>query len=361
MKSNLSSNHHFPKRIILTQYPAYTGVGKYVHDLMQVVVPDTTTYTMYFKKADLSRPYYGQMKMGGFNLPFTSGWFLNSGFQKAAFRNFRKQIKSHEKSGGYFFHYTDFGIEPMTSSSSSILTLHDFFLVSDRYSKYHYRTQPFLKSNVKRYLKFEHVIADTAHIAKEALEYGFEYEPEVVYPPAGEYILPGLNKVECRRKHNLPLDKKLVLSISSNDPRKNINAVSSTMEMIDDNYKLVRVGSPVDKAYNFKNLSNAEINELYNACDVFLFPTLDEGLGFPLIEAMAAGIPVVSSDIEAVREICNDAAVLVEPVPTKFAPAIKEAISNRDQIVELGFVRSEFFSFENFQDKIIKVYSNLSN
>lgn len=349
--------HTLPNRVILTQYPSYTGVGKYVHDLMQIDVPDTSTYTMYFKKADASRPFYGQMVMGGLNIPHTSGWFLNSGFQGLAFRNLKNQLKSLEKNGGHFFHYTDFGMKPMTSSSNSVLTLHDFFLVSDKYRSYGYKAQPFLKSNVKKYLKFEHIIADTKHVAEEALDYGFEYRPKVVYPPAGEYINSNLDKVQCRKKHNLPLDKYLVLSISSADPRKNLKAVKETMKMLGDNFKLVRVGATVENAYNFKGLTNEEINELYNACDVFLFPTLDEGLGFPLIEAMSAEIPVVSSDIEAVREISGDAAILVEPVPGKLSKGIAEALSIKDDLVRKGKKRRALFSPQNFEHDLREVYS----
>lgn len=344
-------------RVIITEYPAYTGVGKYVHDLMLIDVPDTSVYTLYFKKDYVSRPFHGEMILGAFQLPYTSGWFLNSGFQSIAFHKWRKKIALMEIENGPVFHYTDFGIKPITSSDNSLLTLHDFFLVSDKYKQYGYKSRPFLKNNVKKYLDFEHVIADTEHTAKEALEFGFETEPIVVYPPAGEYIVSGMNKENCRLKHKLPLDQYLVLSISSNDPRKNVGEVVETMAKLGQEYKLVRVGPPIENAYNFKNLTNQEINELYNACDVFLFPTLDEGLGFPLIEAMAAGLPVVSSDIEAVKEICNEAALLVEPTSIELVKAIKEAIVVKDEIIGKGLKRSKFFSFENFERKLSQVYS----
>ena len=347
------------KRIIITQYPAYTGVGKYVHDLMQIKGFKDAVYTLYFKKDDAAREYYGEMILGGIQFPHSTGWFLNSAFQSVAFRSWRKKINNLNHEKDIIFHYTDFGIKPISPSEKSILTLHDFFLVSEKYRHYGYKAQPFLKSNVKKFMNFEHVIADTKHVAKEALEYGFEYEPTVIYPPAGAYISSVLDKVECRRKHNLPLDKKLLLSISSSDPRKNLPAITDTMGYLNDQYKLVRVGTPMKNAYNFKNLTNQEINELYNACDVFLFPTLDEGLGFPLIEAMSAGIPIVSSDIEAVQEICGDASILVEPTGRSLSLAVKEAISQTEQLFLKGKERSALFSQENFESQIKDVYSHL--
>lgn len=344
-------------RVIITQYPAYTGVGKYVHDLVHVNIPGTKVYTLYFKREDYLRPHHGELVLGSFQFPFTSGWYLNSGFQGLAFKKLRKKISAMENEISPIFHYTDFGIKPMTSSSNSVLTIHDFFQVSEKYRKYNYKTQPFLKSNVRKYLGFEHLIADTAHVAKEALDFGFEREPVVLYPPAGEYIISGLDKIQCRKKHKLPLDKILILSISSNDPRKNVKAVVETLQLLGVEYQLVRVGPPLENSINFKNLSNLEINELYNACDVFLFPTLDEGLGFPLIEAMAAGIPIVSSDIEAVDEICMDAAVKTEPVANSLANGVKEALTMSTELIAKGKIRSSFFSYENFERKLKQIYA----
>ena len=130
--------------------------------------------------------------------------------------------------------------------------------------------------------------------------------------------------------------------------------------MLDSNYKLVKVGSPIEGAFNFNNLTEVDINRLYNACDVFLFPTLDEGLGFPLIEAMTAGIPVVASDIEAVREICSGAAILVEPTPIELSKAILSAIENSGEYINKGISRSSRYSPENFHKSVKSVYSRIS-
>lgn len=347
-------------RIILTQYPAFTGVGKYVQQLIEINQSNSKVYSMLFKKNSTNRPYYGDILQGKFQIPFTSGWYLNSGFQRFAYPKYVKEMKKKDRSGNYFFHYSDFGLQPFTSYENSVLTIHDFFLVLPKYKKYNYKAQPLLKKNVNKYLKFEHLIADTKHIADEAIEYGFEHKPIVAYPYAGEHIHMYSDKKKCRDYFNLPSDKKLILSISSNDPRKNNGAVKDTMDILDRSFKLVRVGPAFENAYNFKNLSDSEINLLYNACDVFLFPTLDEGLGFPLIESMAAGIPIVSSNIEAVREICEDSAVLIEPTPVNLSKGIHEAIQNRDEYIKKGLKRSLFFSRENFHRTVNSVYKKIS-
>jgi len=348
------------KRVILTQYPSFTGVGKHVKQLMDIDQSNTEVYSLVFKRNSVNRPYYGEIIQGKFQIPFTSGWYLNSGFQRFAYPKYANDLKKKDRSGNYFFHYSDFGLQPFTSSENSVLTIHDFFLLSPKYKIYNYKAQPFLKKNIKKYLKFKNLIALTKHVAEETLEYGFDHKPIVAYPYAGEHIFKYSDKKKCRDYFNLPSDKKLVLSISSNDPRKNNRAVIDTIGLLDKSFKLVRVGPPFENAYNFKNLSEYEINLLYNACDVFLFPTLDEGLGAPLLEAMAAGIPIVSSDIEAVREICEDSAVLVEPTPINISKGIKDAISNRDEYIKKGLNRSLFFSRENFQKSVKSVYEKIS-
>lgn len=347
-------------KIIITQYPAYTGVGKYVQQLSEIDPETSRVYSLKFKNDLGGKPFFGEVFQGRFQIPFLSGWFFNSTFQRYAFPKYVKEMKRKTRIGNYIFHYSDFGLKPFTPKENSVLTLHDFFLVSPKYKKYNYKAQPLLKENIKKYLKFENVIADTKHVAAEASECGFEHEPVVAYPYAGKSIFPGLDKKECRNYFNLPHDEKLVLSISSNDPRKNNKAVKETFELLDSNYKLVKVGSPIEGAFNFNNLTEVDINRLYNACDVFLFPTLDEGLGFPLIEAMTAGIPVVASDIEAVREICSGAAILVEPTPIELSKAILSAIENSGEYINKGISRSSRYSPENFHKSVKSVYSRIS-
>ena len=320
-------------RYIVTRFPKYTGIGKYVNDLEEVKGIDTTTYSLPFRNDANPEEYYGSLSKARYHLPGTSGWFLNTRFQGLVYKNLHKELLKDNLDPKNIFHYTDYGILPVTAKERSILTIHDLFQVSKNYSKYGYKPQPFLKKTIGKYLEFPHILADSKHVAKEAVEFGFENSPEVLYPPPAVYLKPGLDKQQCRKKYTLPTDKKLILSVSSNDPRKNSRGVSKTMDLLGDEYVLVRVGPPMDGAYNFRNLSGDTINEVYNACDVLLFPTLDEGFGYPLIEAMSTGLPFVSSSIEVVEEVSGNAGILVEPDPEKCAVAVKEALSNKDDLV----------------------------
>ena len=234
-----------------------------------------------------------------------------------------------------------------------------FFRVSDRYLKYNYRSQRYVQRNIKDFLRVKNLIADSRYVAEEALEIGFEFMPKVIYPPFSEYLKGGLDRKECRKKLNLPMDKILLLSVASDDPRKNLKAVKETVNQLGTKYALVHVGPKMDGAYNFINISESEINEVYNACDVLLFPSLDEGFGFPLVEAMATGLPVVSSLIDVVSEVCGNAAILVEPEPRKLASGVIDAISNRELYISRGYARSQIFTTERFHSELLNFYKTI--
>ncbi len=103
------------------------------------------------------------------------------------------------------------------------------------------------------------------------------------------------------------------------------------------------------------------MNEIYNSADVFLFPSLDEGFGYPVAEAMAAGLPVVASNIEVFHEITADSALLVDPDPNDLVSGIKEALDSKEELVSKGIERSVQFDFHHFKKKIESYYSQLNS
>jgi glycosyltransferase involved in cell wall biosynthesis len=74
------------------------------------------------------------------------------------------------------------------------------------------------------------------------------------------------------------------------------------------------------------HVSDAELADLYRAAAVTAYPSLYEGFGLPVVEAMACGCPVVASDRGALPEVAGDAAILVEPSPRGIAEGIRRAL-----------------------------------
>lgn len=102
---------------------------------------------------------------------------------------------------------------------------------------------------------------------------------------------------------------------------------------------------------------------LYSGAEVFVFPSLYEGFGIPVIEAMACGTPVISSNNSSVPEIAGGAAILVNPTSvSEISEAMYNVLSDsrlRQQLVEKGFRRAKDFSWEKTARETLKLYHEL--
>ena len=91
-----------------------------------------------------------------------------------------------------------------------------------------------------------------------------------------------------------------------------------------------------------------------------VFPSLEEGFGFPMIEAFATGLPVVASDIPVFHEIGGDAPIYVDNKnPESIANGIINAIKNKEEMSKNSLERSKLYTIDNFSKKMIKVYKSI--
>jgi glycosyltransferase involved in cell wall biosynthesis len=100
-----------------------------------------------------------------------------------------------------------------------------------------------------------------------------------------------------------------------------------------------------------------ETVNFYQAADVFVYPSLNETFGLPILEAMACGCPVVTSDTSAMPETAGGAAVLADPKePASIARAIIDAASSPDRLRELGRERAAEFTWGATAAATLDVY-----
>lgn len=341
--------------------PKNTGVGRYISDLLVMKNVTREVYTIIRKADNADLDYFGRI-VRGFEIPgLPSNWYFQNNFPKIAYRRFKNEIKKDLNKKDSLFHYSDCFQSRFTPLERSIVTIHDIFIASEKYArKYNYKINRFNVKNLREFLKMENLIVDSNFVRNDLMDLGYEFEPKVVHLSYGSHMKKLGDKKTLRKKYGLPLNKTLIISVSSNDPRKNIKSIPETMERLDkEKFGIIRLGPPLQGAYNFNELSNEEVNELYNVADLLLFPSLDEGFGYPLIEAMAIGVPIVASDIEVVREICSNSALLVEPNSKAFSTAIKEAEERKEELSALSLSRSVNFSPEKFENNMEKIYKEI--
>jgi glycosyltransferase involved in cell wall biosynthesis len=102
---------------------------------------------------------------------------------------------------------------------------------------------------------------------------------------------------------------------------------------------------------------------VYNAATLFLYPSLRESFGLPILEAMACGTPVITSSTSSMPEIAGDAALLVDPYkPAELTAAMQKALSNNTLLADLkekGLKRASCFTWRASAEKLLHIYESL--
>jgi len=171
----------------------------------------------------------------------------------------------------------------------------------------------------------------------------------------------------ARKKYGLPAS--FVLYLASSLPHKNYERLLEAFSIVNKKrpgLKLVLIGArdygheAIRKKIDGLGLAGdvvflgwlpfEDIPAIYSAADVFVFPSLHEGFGMPVLEAMACGVPVVCSGIEPLDEVAGEAARFVDPLSSQsIAEGVSEVLTDRalrGRLVEKGFERAASFTWE---------------
>jgi glycosyltransferase involved in cell wall biosynthesis len=184
----------------------------------------------------------------------------------------------------------------------------------------------------------------------------------------------------CSLRSRFGLSGRLLLHLAATDPRKNSARVLDAFRLFShdstDEFRLVLAGlSPSGRTYfadraqalglsasvtTLPYLTQDELVELYNIAEVALYPSLYEGFGLPVLEAMACGTPVITSRIASLPEIAGDAAMLVDPTDVHSLVAAMHTLCRdealRRSLTELGRRRAALFSWQRTASAMLAVY-----
>ncbi len=238
--------------------------------------------------------------------------------------------------------------------------------------------------------EYDWVACISDYTRKEFCEYtGFPEERAfVTYLAADSLFKPVENANEIKQarvKYNIP-DSDYFLCLASHlDPRKNIfHLIKSFVRLISENSQLdinlVLIGSlrfdreDVTKALSeFSDyrdriiftgyIPDEDLPSLYNGSLAFVFPSLYEGFGLPILEAMQSGTPVISSNSTSMPEVAGDAAVLVDPTSEdQLCLAMLDILhdhSLRTDMIGKGLARAKQFSWERCTQETIEIYQHM--
>jgi glycosyltransferase involved in cell wall biosynthesis len=157
-------------------------------------------------------------------------------------------------------------------------------------------------------------------------------------------------------------DGDYVLAVGTLEPRKNLARVVKAARRIGAELRVVGAegwgGVKVDGWAG--RVSDDELAALYRGARAVAYPSLYEGFGLPVLEAMACGAPVVTSHGGATEEVADHAAVLVDPLDVaSIAAGIEEAVSRRDELRVKGLERARAFSWDRVARDTWAVYESV--
>ena len=207
-----------------------------------------------------------------------------------------------------------------------------------------------------------------------------------IYNGVGEHFVKITDKdvlLKAKQKYKLP--DNFMFFLGNTDPKKNtpnvLKAFADFNSRSETKYKLVMLDYEENALMQVLNgighpeirtdivmagyVPNAEMPAIINQCKVFLYPSLRESFGIPILEGMACGVPVITSNTSSMPEISGDAAILVDPTkPDEIVSAIERILGDekfRDALCEKGIERAAQFSWKHMAEKYLELYKELLN
>lgn len=278
------------------------------------------------------------------------------------------------------YHFFSFKI-PKKIKGKVVVTIHDMI-----YKIYPETTQiknmdKFDKEINHSIIMSDKIIAVSEATKKDILRYFniSEKKIEVIYPGVEDELYKTyIFKKQSIKKYKI--GTKYILFLGTLEPRKNIVNIIKSFERA--NLKEIKLVITGGKGWKYEEIFEAYKNSpckdkiqmldyiaeedkiaLYKGAELFIFPSLYEGFGMPVLEAMAAGTPVITSNISSLPEVAGDAAILVNPYDIdEISKAIKNIIGDevlKKEMIRKGLEQAKKFTWENSVKKLEKIYSEL--
>ena len=283
------------------------------------------------------------------------------------------------------FHFPNYVIKPVGKKSKTVLTVHD--LAFERMPEtLEQKNLEFLRKFVPPGVeRADRIIAVSEFTRSELIHYypAAEGKTEVVHHGVDQEFARPISAEEmdtARKKYSLP--ENYILAVGTIEPRKNIQGLLKACRILFDKHSdidLVLCGSKGWKCDELVNeimggnlskrirwtgyVDQQELPALYSGARLFVYPSLYEGFGLPCLEAMAAGVPVVSSGTTSVLEVVGDTAIKIEPEnPESIADGILRLLSDQTlagNLVQQAKTRATRFTWQSTARQTLQIYKTL--
>lgn len=284
------------------------------------------------------------------------------------------------------YHATDFVLPPTRPSTKTIVTVHDLSFV---------RVPDAASPKLRNYLNYvvplsvrraDHVIADSFATQQDLIDlYGVPAEKITTlhsgidprYQQGDSYTSP----LTIRSKYNLP-ETPYLFAVGTIQPRKNYSRLIRALRLLrdkrydlvlviaggkgwleDEMYRTIRQTHMQDHVYLIGFADDEDLPALYREAACVAYPSLYEGFGFPILEAMACGTPVVTSNVSSMPEVAGNAALLVDPYDVEaLARTIQRILDDtdlRETLIARGYQQIKRFTWEQAAQELHQIYQHV--
>ncbi|MFQ5849621.1 MAG: glycosyltransferase family 4 protein [Candidatus Binatia bacterium] len=281
------------------------------------------------------------------------------------------------------FHATDFLLPPVMPGTRTVVTIHDLSFVREPDT-----ALPAMKAHLTKWVpdalrRADHIIAVSEATRRDLMEL-YQTPPEkttVLYHGVGPEFRPVTDSSRLagvRQKYRLG-ERPFILSLGTIQPRKNYQRLIQAFAQMDSSVELVIVGRKgwlydaildevtrqnlAERVRFIGFVAEADLPALYSAATLFAYPSLYEGFGMPVLEAMACGTPVIASNQSAVPEVIGEAGLLVNPRDvTAIASAMSRLLSEptlREQSSHAGRAQAAKFTWTAMATDLLSLYQML--
>ncbi len=358
--------------------PHYSGVSEYTFQLLAHLFAHdhANTYTLYAnarKNLEHHIPNFAAANVT------THVDHLPNKLLNLSMRCLNAPTLDQRVGGTDIFFCPNVNFAAFSKTSKVVVTVHDLsFLRHPELFDLKHRLWHSLSAPHKLLRRADHLIAVSEHTSRDLTELlGIAPEKisvihEGVHP---DFATPP-NSQECERvreKYNLPDD--YLLFVGTLEPRKNIDSIIAALTpemppLVIAGKKGWKYGPIFEAARRTRGavrfleyVDAADKPALYAQARIFVWPSLYEGFGLPILEAQAMGVPVITGAHSSLLEVAGDAALLVNPDHIhEIQSALTQLLADatlRDSLVSKGYANVKRFSWERAAQQTLQVFEHL--
>lgn len=369
------------------------GIGRYTRDLVRAIVEagPQHRYTMFFASGGIDKrsPYLDDLR--ALCHAHTNIRVVPIGLSPRRLTQFWQRLRAPlpvEVFTGKLdlVHAPDFVLPP--TRARTLLTIHDLsFLV---YPEFAARGMArYLSDAVPRSLKRANLVLADSKATASDLERLLNIDPahvEVVYPGVAGHFrpMPAEACAEAKQRHNLP--DNFLLFVSTLSPRKNLVRLIEAFGQVardpaypdlhlalagqpgwlyEDVYAAIERQALSERIRLLDFVDDKDLPALYNLARICVYPSLYEGFGLPVLEALACGTPVVTGNNSSLPEVTGDAAVLVESTSIDaIAAGIRQVLGDhsvRERLRTAGPPQAATFTWQQAAQQVLRGYERAAH